>query len=62
MYIDKMIEYLVLADITKNDVIEGKIDFENDYDAGYDLNKLYKRMDELKREFLEPYAINKNNF
>lgn len=58
MYIDKMIEYLVLANITNEFNSTFDIDrFRRDYDLG----KVYDRMDELKREFLEPYAINKKS-
>lgn len=53
MYIDKMIEYLVLTEIRNRGSLK-KL-------RNCDVNKMEERMNELELEFLEPYAIIPNS-
>lgn len=53
MYIDKMIEYLVLTEIRNRGSLR-KL-------RNYDTKKIDERMNELELEFLEPYAIIPNS-
>lgn len=59
MYIDRMIEYLILSEmlcgVNEKEISTGI------YDEKYDLNKMANRCNELSREFLEPYAINSDS-
>lgn len=58
MYIDKMIEYLVLAGILKKN---WDINQYRELKRKYNVDKMKERRNELEREFLEPYAINSDS-
>ena len=55
MYIDKMIEYLVLSDIVT------KWSKKRKKKKLYNMDKIIERMKEIRNELLEPYAINSDS-
>lgn len=57
MYTDKMLEYLVLADIMRREMLNREVMFLHEGCEEYNYEGMVMRINELKREFLEPYAI-----
>ena len=54
-----MLEYLVLAEIENSMCIVDKFDLNNG--IKYNMKKVRERLDILRQEILEPYAIVKNS-
>ena len=58
MYIDKMIEYLVLSEILNS---LDDTDQMHAFNREYVMSKIIDRTEELEREFIESYALNKKS-
>lgn len=55
---ERALEYLILADI-ENSICTSDLFMENG--KRYSMSKVRKRMNEIRREILEPYAIDSDS-